>query len=82
MYKNHKSFEITTAFTTILQSSLIVIVSVGLCIAGANFLIDHFELGDSTMLFAIILGVLSGMFGMFKYLYRTIEVYNFNGKRW
>lgn len=66
---NKKSFEIANAITSITQAGLTVIVPVIICIWGGNFIVKKFSLPEYVMVIAVVLGVLSGFYSMFKYLF-------------
>ena len=71
--KRKEKFDIAVALSCILQTGLNVIVPVVICYLFAGFLINRFSFPDFTKVVAIILGVFSGAYNMFRYIYTLIN---------
>ncbi len=71
MKNNGKSLisKIIYAYTAYVQAPIIFITNVAICILPAYYFTEKYNLPNYVMVIAIILGVLSGVYGMFKYLH-------------
>lgn len=65
--------KIVYAYTAYLQAPIIFLTNVGLCMIAAELLISKCELPDYLRVIGIVLGVLSGFYGMFKYLHMVLK---------
>ena len=68
-----ENFKIAVALTSIMQAGLSVLVPPFLLYYFAKFLINKFGFSDRLIIFAIVLGVLSGFYNMFKFLHSIIN---------
>ena len=71
--KRREKFDVAVALSCILQAGLNVLVPILICYLFAKFLINRFSFPDITMVAAIVLGVFSGVYNMFKYIYTLIK---------
>lgn len=78
-----RNTKIITALTAVTQASLCMIVPIALCMGIGKWLIDKASFPEFTMVAAIVLGVLSGFYSMFKYIIQLIKLNdnNKNGKK-
>lgn len=65
--------KIVYAYTAYLQAPIIFMTNVGLCMIAAELLISKCGLPDYIRVIGIVLGVLSGFYGMFKYLHMVLK---------
>jgi positive regulator of sigma E activity len=69
-----KSTKILTALTSVTQASLCMIVPAALCIGIGKWLVDKAGFPHFTMVAAIVLGVISGFYSMFKYIIQLVKL--------
>lgn len=65
--------KIVYAYTAYLQAPIIFLTNVGLCMIAAELLVTKCGLPDYLRIIGIVLGVLSGFYGMFKYLHMILK---------
>lgn len=63
------NFNIAVALSAILQAGINVIVPVFIYVIAAKFLINRLAFPDVTMVICIVLGVVTGVYNMFRYIY-------------
>jgi len=63
------NFNIAVALTSVLQAGMNVIVPVFIYVIAAKFLINKLAFPDVTMVICIVLGVVTGVYNMFKYIF-------------
>ncbi len=71
--KRRDRFNIAVALTSVMQAGLNVLIPIAAFVLMAKFLILKFGLTEKIMIFAIIIGVLSGFYNMIKYIYLQIS---------
>lgn len=72
--KNKTSLQrIVYAYTAYVQAPIIFLTNVALCMIGAYLLVEKCGAPDYVMIIGIVLGVLSGFYGMFKYLHMILK---------
>lgn len=64
---------IVYAYTAYVQAPIIFLTNVALCMLGAYLLVNKCHAPDYVMVIGIVLGVLSGFYGMFKYLHMILK---------
>ena len=69
----NKLFGFVYAMNYIAQAAWSFVFPAGLIIGPAWLAVRHFELGRWVMVVAIVLGVLCGVYSMFRYIIRTVD---------
>ena len=72
---NNKSVlsRIVYAYTAYVQAPIIFVTNVAVCIIAAYLLINKCHAPDYFMVIGIVLGVLSGFYGMFRYIHMVAK---------
>ena len=69
-----KAAKLVSAISAYMQAPIIFVCSAGLCIGLALYLKSKFNLPDYTVVIGIVLGVLSGFYGMFRHLLAIMKL--------
>ncbi len=75
-----KAAKLVSAISAYMQAPIIFVCSAGLCIGLALYLKSKFNLPDYTVVIGIVLGVLSGFYGMFRHLWMIMKFNEKNKK--
>lgn len=63
-----KILNIGKSFALVTQIGISILVPIGLCMIGANYLINKFQIGNWVMILGILLGIGAGCLNVYKML--------------
>lgn len=63
-----KILNIGKSFALVTQIGISILVPIGLCMIGANYLMGKFQVGNWVMILAIVMGIGAGFLNVYKML--------------